>query len=127
MTDHGSAADEAVKLLAAAEEWVRAHAGGLLDDEHLATGSPECSVCPVCQAVGALRQVRPETVSHLLDAGAALVAALRSVVGPTGGVPASGAGRSPVQRIDLDVEGTAPEGSTFEGTAPEGSTFEGNS
>jgi hypothetical protein len=96
----GSAAEEALRLLAAAEEWVRSHAGGLLDEEHLATGSASCSVCPLCQSITVLRQVRPETVSHLLAAGSALAAALRSVV-----PAAPGAGTSPasrVQHIDLD-------------------------
>ena len=73
----GSAAEEAVKLLGAAEQWARDRAAHLLDDEHLATGSPECTTCPLCQAVGTLRHVRPETVEHLLDAAASLVAALR--------------------------------------------------
>lgn len=96
----GSAAEEAVKLLAAAEQWARSHAGGLLDTEHLATGSAECLVCPVCQGIGALRHVRPETVAHLFEAGAALAAALRSAVQPTtDDAPAPG---NPVQRIDLD-------------------------
>ena len=54
-----------------------------------------------------MRSVRPETVEHLLDATASLVAALRSTVatGPDG----SSAGRRPgVQRIpvqDSDVPG----------------------
>lgn len=100
----GSAAGEAVKLLAAAEQWARRHAGGqavgrLLDAEHLATGSPECSVCPVCQAVGALRHVRPETVSHLFEAGASLAAAVRSALVPESD-PAPSGGH--VQRINLD-------------------------
>lgn len=37
--------------------------------EHLATGSPECTVCPVCRTVHAVRQVSPEVREHL---GAAL-------------------------------------------------------
>jgi len=78
----GSAADEAVRLLAAAEQWARSHADRLLDEEHLATGSAECTVCPVCQVVGGLRSVRPETVEHVLDAAASLVAALRTAVAP---------------------------------------------
>lgn len=97
----GSAAEEAVKLLGAAEQWARGRAGVLLDAEHVATGSPECTVCPVCQAVGALRQVRPEAVSHLLDAAASLVAALRASVSvPDAGPDA--ADPPPVQRIQLD-------------------------
>lgn len=99
--DVGSAADEAVRLLAVAESWARRHASTFVDDEHLATGSPECTVCPVCQAVGALRRVRPETVAHLLDAGAALSAALRSAVAAEAG-SATPPPASRVQRIDID-------------------------
>lgn len=83
----GSAADEAARLLAAAEQWARQHTALLLDEEHLATGSPECTVCPVCQVVGAARHVRPETVEHVLDAAASLVAALRAAFAPPAGAP----------------------------------------
>jgi hypothetical protein len=74
----GSAAEEAARLFAAAEEWVRTRAGGHL--EGLATGAPECTSCPVCQGIAAVRGVRPETVEHLLDAAASFVAALRTTV-----------------------------------------------
>jgi hypothetical protein len=94
----GSAAEEAAKLLGAAEQWVRARAGSLLDDEHLATGAPECTTCPVCQTVGTLRQVRPETVDHLLDAAASLVAALQTAVAPPGAAPRRSGG---VEHIDV--------------------------
>ena len=72
----GSATEEALKLLGAAQGWLREQFGS----GHLATGSPECVACPVCQAVGALRHVRPETVEHLLDATASFVAALKTAV-----------------------------------------------
>jgi hypothetical protein len=90
----GSAAEEAAKLLASVQEWARAR----FDHEHLATGSAECQVCPVCQGVAALRQVKPETVEHLLDAAASLVAALKSTVNPT---PAERGAAHTVQRIDV--------------------------
>jgi hypothetical protein len=83
----GSAAEEAARLFAAVQDWARAR----FDHEHLATGSVECQVCPVCQGIAALRQVRPETVEHLLDAAASFVAALKSTMpapspdGPPGG------------------------------------------
>lgn len=96
----GSAAEEAARLFSAIEDWARQRAGGLVDDEHLATGSSTCLVCPVCQTVSALRGVRPETVEHLLDATASFVAALRSTVG--GGAAGSPAtGRPGVQHIDV--------------------------
>ena len=91
----GSAAEEAARLFAAAEEWVRSR-----HLEGLATGAPECTVCPVCQGVSALRQVRPETVEHLLDAAASFVAALRTTV--SGHVPPPTGARPPdVQHIDV--------------------------
>lgn len=94
----GSAAEEAARLFAAAEDWVRTRSGLHLDG--LATGSPECSVCPVCQGISALRQVKPETVEHLLDAAASFVAALRTTV--SGHPPPSDSGRRPdVQHIDI--------------------------
>jgi hypothetical protein len=95
----GSAAEEAARLFASLEEWARHKAGGLVDADHLATGSAACLVCPLCQAVAALRAVRPETVEHLLDAAASFVAALRSTVAPgaDGGTPP----RPGVQRIDV--------------------------
>ena len=100
----GSAAEEAARLFAALEDWARTRVGPLVDDEHLATGSPTCLVCPVCQAVAALRAVRPETVEHLLDAAASFVAAMRSAVAPPGDEgPAPP--RPGVQRIQVQGDG----------------------
>ena len=93
----GSAGEEAAKLFAAVQDWARAR----FDHEHLATGSAECQVCPVCQGIAALRQVRPETVEHLLDAAASLVAALKSTVTPT-----ASEGAAPASRVEhIDVTG----------------------
>lgn len=97
----GSAAEEAARLFAAAEDWIRTRAGSHLDG--LATGAPECTVCPVCQGISALRHVRPETVEHLLDAAASFVAALRSTVSGHAGAPESGR-RPDVQHIDIREE-----------------------
>lgn len=93
----GSAAEEAARLLAAAQEWVRSRAGGHLDG--LATGAPECTVCPLCQGIAAVRGVRPETVEHLLDAAASFVAALRTTVSAP--APGDRAPRPGVQHIDV--------------------------
>ena len=78
----GSAAEEAARLFAAAEDWVRTRSGVHL--EGLATGAPECTMCPICQGISAVRGVRPETVEHLLDAAASFVAALRTTVSAPG-------------------------------------------
>lgn len=78
----GSAAEEAARLFAAAQEWLRTRSGGHL--EGLATGAPECTVCPLCQGIAAVRGVRPETVEHLLDAAASFVAALQTTVSAPG-------------------------------------------
>ena len=75
--DVGSLGDEAAKLLGALSGWARDHAGdasngwsGLASqaaasahglNDHLATGSAECTVCPVCRSVHALP--RPITSS----------------------------------------------------------------
>ncbi|MCW2681812.1 MAG: hypothetical protein JWM62_3213 [Frankiales bacterium] len=93
----GSAAEEAARLFQAAEQWMRTRAGGHLDG--LATGAPECTVCPVCQGIAAVRGVRPETVEHLLDAAASFVAALKTTV--TGAGETDPARRPDVQHIDV--------------------------
>jgi hypothetical protein len=77
----GSVAEEAARLFEAVQEWARR--AGLGTDElatALATGAPECRVCPLCQLLGLLRERRPEVVEHLLDAGTSLAAALRAAV-----------------------------------------------
>ena len=98
---HGTAAEEAGKLFAAIEDWARSHSGGLVDGEHLATGAAECTVCPLCQSIAALRQVKPDTVEHLLDAAASVVAALRSTLTGRAADGAAPPGRSPVEHIDV--------------------------
>jgi hypothetical protein len=95
----GSAAEEAAKLFSAMEDWARTRAGHLFDEEHLATGSPECQYCPVCQGIGLLRHVRPEAVEHLLAATASFVAALRTAVTTPPAEPSRPT--SPVQHIDI--------------------------
>ena len=95
-------------MFAAAQDWLRARAGSvtdgslrfgsLWDREHLATGATECTVCPLCQTVAALRQVKPETVEHLLDAAASVVAALRTAVASP---PRPDERHAGVQHIDI--------------------------
>ena len=81
-----------------------------------------CQLCPVCQGIGLLRSVRPETVDRLADLAAALAATLRDMAGQrrtddataqgrasgtAGGKAAgksSGAARGRVQDIVVDDE-----------------------
>jgi hypothetical protein len=89
----GSATEEAARLLAAVQDWARTR----FDSEHLATGGAECQVCPVCQGIALMRQVKPETAEHLLDAVASFVAAVKSAVS----TPASAEASSRVTPIDV--------------------------
>lgn len=95
----GTLAEEAARLMEAAHGW----AGALTSGVPIAGRGEECSVCPVCQLVRALRGVKPETVEHLVAATTSLAAALRSVVDAAGGHAQAGSRRaSPVEHIDVD-------------------------
>ena len=115
--DVGSLGEEAAKLLGALSGWAREHAGdageglsGLAAqaaaavhdlDDHLATESVECTVCPVCRTIHAARRLSPEVTAHLSSAAASLVqaaAALMATTGPGAGAPGD------VEHIDLDGE-----------------------
>ncbi|WP_322919539.1 hypothetical protein [Nocardioides renjunii] len=92
----GSLGEEAAKLFGALSGWAREQvedAGdGLSDmaaqaaatvhdlDEHLATGSAECTVCPVCRTIHAVRQLDPEVVTHLSSALTSLAQAAASLL-----------------------------------------------
>lgn len=75
--------------------------------------APECQYCPICSAIAALREARPEAVEHLVKAGAELLLAakvlLEGAAGPDG-APARRRARPPrpgdaagngLQRIDI--------------------------
>jgi hypothetical protein len=96
---HGSLGEEATRLVEALSDWARSAAGGELP---LATGSEECTLCPICQLLSLARRTQPETFTHLADAANSLVAAVRTVVETHHHTPA---GRTGVQRIDLDGDG----------------------
>ncbi len=96
----GSVAEEAAKLLEALTEWARGHTGALAGLP-LATGSPECRLCPVCQMLATLRSARPEAFEHLLDATGSLAAALRSAIDAHERSWAAGR-QAGVERIDVE-------------------------
>lgn len=115
--DVGSLGEEAAKLLGALSGWAREHAGeageglsGLAAqaaaaahdlDDHLATGSAECTVCPLCRTIHAVRRLSPEVTAHLSSAAASLVQAAAAFMDTR----TSQAGATvDVEHIDLDGE-----------------------
>ena len=98
--DIGPLAEEATRLIEALSEWAR---GRLGPGAGSVGTSAECALCPFCQMLSLVRQAKPETFAHLLDASAALTAALRSVVDAHPAHPAHGG----MERIDLDDDGFA--------------------
>jgi hypothetical protein len=122
----GSIEDEATRLVGAVHDWIartfpapedpagrsgeQAHAG------HIATGAPECAWCPVCRLIGVVRGDHPEVTERLVDAGTAVLAALRALLDATAGTghptgqptgqpteqPTEPERRTGVQKIDLD-------------------------
>lgn len=110
----GSVGEEAVKLLAALQEWARengsdyakaaaAAASGAAAtassvNEHIATGGKDCRYCPLCQLISAVRATSPEVRQHLTSAASALLRAAATAM-------ATDVGRrqedSPVEKIDL--------------------------
>jgi hypothetical protein len=91
--DVGPLAEEAARFVDALSDWARSHSpNGSIGH------SAECTLCPFCQLLSLLRQAKPETFGHLLDASASLTAALRSVVDTHSSHNAPGG----IERIDLD-------------------------
>lgn len=120
----GPLGEEAVKLLAAAQDWFHRNLGDATT-ARIATDGPSCVWCPVCQLISLLRGdldglgggVVPERVSEVQTAFAGLLRAVADAVGggpsgsgrSDGGASARGASSSSarpprVQRIDLDSE-----------------------
>jgi hypothetical protein len=109
----GSIGDEAAKLLGALSEWATEHGSGLGDlagqaaaavqdlSDHVATGSAECTYCPVCRTVHAVRQTSPEVRAHLATAATSLVQAAAGLLATQVSPDASGRAQR-VERIDLD-------------------------
>jgi hypothetical protein len=81
-----------------------------------------CQLCPVCQGIGLLRSVRPETVDRLADLAGALAATLRDIAGqrradggsghPSSPAPSTPPTRSRVQDIAVDDEDVHPGSAT---------------
>jgi hypothetical protein len=127
--DVGSLGEEAAKLLGALSGGAREHAEdageGLSGfaahaaasahelNEHLATGAAECTVCPVCRTVHAVRQLSPEVKAHLTTAVSSLAQAAAAIMATADPRSATdhGRGRGSVEHIDLDDEWPEDRGS----------------
>lgn len=97
MTDAvGSLAEEAAKLLGAAEAWWREHAPA--PPEHV---GPECRVCPICQVLSVVRGAQPDLFEHLSEAAAALLLAVKSAVEAQERAWGRRRDDVPVERIDI--------------------------
>ena len=98
----GSVGEEAAKLFGALADW----ASDVSD--HVDTGSPECTYCPICRTVHVIRQASPEVRDHLAVAATSLMHAAAGVLAATaraGSDPSTG-----VEHIDLDADsGEWPE------------------
>lgn len=97
----GPLAEEAARLIGAAQEWLHRVAG---DSARIANDGPDCCWCPLCQLISTVRGDRPEVTERLAEAQTALAGLLRALADTAGGAarPAGGAGR--VHRIKLDDE-----------------------
>lgn len=128
----GSAAEEAAKLFGALGDWAKQHSGDVANnlavgltaglaglashaqtaaadlgrdlDEHLATGAPECTYCPICRTVHVVREASPDVMAHLTSAAISLMQAASAVIAAAA-ASGSTARRGPtVEKIDLDPE-----------------------
>jgi hypothetical protein len=113
----GSVAEEAAKLLHALQDWAKEsgseYAGAAASaaegaasavhriDEHIATGSAECTYCPVCRVISAVRETSPEVREHLTTAATSLVHAAAGLLATTVPEPSKGRRDGPVEKIDL--------------------------
>ena len=101
----GSVSEEASRLFAAFESWVQNAKGGAgvafsAADSHIATGTAECQLCPVCRLIALMRGTRPEVFEHLVDATSSMLAAMRAAIDAHEHGWAS-RNRSPVEHIDI--------------------------
>lgn len=111
----GSVAEEAVKLLGALSDWAKdtghqmGHGAGLGLDEHLATGAAECTYCPICRTVHAVRQLSPEVRAQLAVAGNALLQAAAGLLASATADHQDRRQDGSVAHIDLDDDAEWPE------------------
>ena len=101
----GSVAEEAIKLLGALSGWAQDAAPDL--EGHLATGAAECTYCPICRTVHAVRGLRPEVKEQLVSAASSALQALSGLLAAA--TPDDRGAPSGVEHIDLDDTGDWPD------------------
>jgi hypothetical protein len=73
-------------------------------NEHIATDGRDCTYCPLCRLISAVRTTSPEVKQHLAVAGSSLLQAAAGLLAAR--VPGEAdRGSQPVQHIDLDEPG----------------------
>ncbi len=116
----GSVGDEAAKLLGALSDWARDQGtdvgqglGGLAGhaaasvremNEHLATGSAECTFCPICRTVHVVRQTSPEVRAHLVRGASSFLQAAAGLLATLPPPDAASRRGTAVEKIDLDAD-----------------------
>jgi len=98
-------AEEARRLVEALGNWASTRIESA--DDHIATGSEPCQVCPVCQLISALRGDNTDVVARLGEAWSAFLAVLSGHSHPSPSQTEDQAERDveplarPVQNIDV--------------------------
>ena len=93
-------ADEAAKLLGALSDWATDAAHDV--DRHLATGAQECTYCPICRTVHAVRELSPEVRTQLATAATSLLQAAAGALATVASDRSTRPGG--VEHIDLDAD-----------------------
>ncbi|QNN53155.1 hypothetical protein [Nocardioides mesophilus] len=112
----GSLVEEAAKLLGALGGFGQACDGDATEaegarspwvdfSEHLATGGRECTYCPLCRVIGAVRGTSPEVKQHLATAASGLLQAANSLLeAATAHQGTNRSAEEPVEKIDVDED-----------------------
>lgn len=100
MQDVGSVAEEAAKLLGALSGWAKDAAHDV--DRHVATGAQECTYCPICRTVHAVRGLSPEVRTQLATAATSFLQAAAGVLATVATDQRTRPGG--VEHIDLDAD-----------------------
>ena len=101
----GIAREQATQYTAGAESMTAsASAAVRAVNEHIATGDPECTYCPICRVVHAARSASPEVKAHLSSALLSLAQAASSFMAPPQSAQST---KSPEAAADDDVAAPA--------------------